>query len=191
MVGNLLNVITMKPAVFLERDGILNRYTESRLYHGSPLTVEEFRVIEEVKAPLTQLKEAGFLLIVTTNQPGVCEGALPRRELDMMHRILNHKLPLDDILICPHEESDPCPCHKPEIGMFQEASHKHHIPLDQSFVISDKWSDAEAALNMGGTSVMVRSDRLGDGHHDYVTASFEDAVQKVLMLHEEALAHHH
>ncbi len=179
----------MKSAVFLERDGILNRYTESRRYHGTPLRVEEFEVIEETKDPLTQLKEAGFLLIVTTNQPGVCEGALPRRELDMMHRILAHKLPVDDILMCPHEESDTCSCHKPDIGLFQEASHTHHIQLDTSFVISDKWQDAEAALNIGATSVMLRTERLGNGHHDYTAATFAEAVEKVMHLHAELTAH--
>ena len=59
------------------------------------------------------LKSAGFLLIATTNQPGLSLETLSRRELDRMHEKLRRCFPLDDILVCPHAQMDDCPCRKP------------------------------------------------------------------------------
>lgn len=169
----------MKSAVFLERDGILNRYVPERGSPGVPLRMEEFKVIEEVKPLLVQLKEAGFLLLVATVQPAVSEGELSRNELDLMHRVLRHKLPVDDILLCCSD--DPThPCHKPQPGLFMEAAFKWGLDLDRCFVISDKWQDAKAAQVAGCTSVMVKSPWVGTDHHDFVVDDLEAATRKIL-----------
>ena len=134
----------MKQGVFIERDGVLNQARVER-QQLSPLTLEEFHVNLEAIPLLKRLKAAGFALIVTTNQPGLSRGYQPRRELDRMHDLLRKTFPLDDIMVCPHDESDQCPCRKPKAGLLVEAGFKYLISLDQSFVISDKWPDAEAA----------------------------------------------
>lgn len=178
----------MKAAVFLERDGVIN---EARLAHGhhqSPLHMDEFKIRPDARQSLTRLKEAGFLVIVTTNQPGLANGCLCRSELDLMHTMLNRALPIDDILMCPHAEGDNCHCHKPEPGLFTEAAFKWHLDMDLSFVISDKGADAQAAHLAGCTSVLIESPLNGGGHHDFVVQDLSHAVDKITNLYVPAEA---
>jgi D-glycero-D-manno-heptose 1,7-bisphosphate phosphatase len=172
----------MKPAVFVERDGILNSVTAVGRQQVSPLTREQFQVKTEVVPLLHELKAAGLLIIVTTNQPGVSRGHLSRRELDRMHQNLLATFAVDDLLVCPHEDADHCHCRKPRPGLLIEAAHKWNIDLNRSFVMSDKWQDAEAARRAGATSLLVESPWLGDGHHDFVLPDLPTLVEKLLQL---------
>lgn len=177
----------MKLAVFIERDGILNRVRVQGRYPVTPLTLEDFEVNLEAIGPLRRLKAAGFLLIATTNQPGLSRGHLSRREFDAMHLLLGRTFPLDDILVCPHEECDHCPCRKPKPGLFKEAAFKWHIDLGHSFAISDKWQDAEAARTAGSTSLLLASPWIGRVHHDFVLADLAGIVDRVIELSSPAL----
>jgi D-glycero-D-manno-heptose 1,7-bisphosphate phosphatase len=172
----------MKQGIFLERDGVLNLARVERQHQVSPLTLEEFQVNEAAGPLLSQLKASGFLLIATTNQPGLSRGYQSRRELDRMHDLLRRKLPLDAILICPHDETDHCPCRKPKPGLFVEAAFSWHIDLDRSFVVSDKWQDAEAARTVGATSMLLDSPWVGNVHHDFVLPDLSAAVDKIRQL---------
>jgi D-glycero-D-manno-heptose 1,7-bisphosphate phosphatase len=171
----------MKIAVFLERDGVLNNPACA----APPASAAEFRVNREIGEMLDLLKQVGFLLIATTNQPGVSRGDLSRRELDLMHERLQRELPLDDILVCPHEQADNCPCRKPNPGLFQEASFKWHVELDRSYVISDKWQDAEAARQVGCVSLLLNSPNCGTGHHDYVVPDIESAFERIVQIEQK------
>jgi len=182
-VGELYAVLTgMKLGVFIERDGVLNKARVERQYQVSPLTLEDFKVNQEAVPLLKRLKGAGFVLIVTTNQPGLSRGYQSRRELDRMHELLRATFPLDDILVCPHDETDRCPCRKPKPGLLVEAGFKWHLNLDHSFVISDKWQDAEAARTAGCTSLLLQSPWLGTVHRDFVMADLASIVDKILTL---------
>jgi D-glycero-D-manno-heptose 1,7-bisphosphate phosphatase len=147
--------------------------------------LEEYRVNTKVKGLIRALKSNGFVLIVTTNQPGLSRGYQSRRELDRMHELLRRTFPLDDILICPHDEADQCPCRKPRPGLFIEAAFKWHLNLDHSFVISDKWQDAEAARTAGCTSLLLQSPWIGQGHHDFVLPDLKSIVQKIIQLRQQ------
>jgi D-glycero-D-manno-heptose 1,7-bisphosphate phosphatase len=172
----------MKQGVFIERDGILNRVRVERQHQVSPLTLEEFHVNESLVPLLGKLKAAGLVLVATTNQPGLSRGYQSRRELDRMHDRLRHALPLDDILVCPHDEIDRCPCRKPKPGLLAEAGFKWHLDLDHSFVISDKWQDAEAARAAGCTSLLLQSPWVGNVHHDFVLPDLNAIADKILHL---------
>src|SRR5258708_471358 len=147
----------MKQGVFIERDGVLNQARVERSHQVSPLTLDQFQVNKDALPLLKALKAAGLALIVTTNQPGISRGYQTRRELDRMHDLLRATFPLDDILVCPHDETDRCPCRKPKPGLLVEAGFTWHLDLDRSFVISDKWQDAEAARAIGSTSLLLQS----------------------------------
>ena len=139
--------------------------------------------MNEAMSPLlSRLKAEGFVLIATTNQPGLSRGYQSRRELDRMHDLLCRKLPLDDILVCPHDETDHCPCRKPNPGLLVEAAHKWHLGLDCSFVVSDKWQDAEAARAAGCTSLLLQSPWIGMVHRDFVLPDLGAIVDKILQL---------
>lgn len=172
----------MKLGVFIERDGVLNRVRVERQHQVTPLTLEDFHVDREAAPLMERLKAAGLVLIATTNQPGLCRGYQSRRELDQMHEVLRRVFPLDDILVCPHDELDRCPCRKPKPGLLLEAGFKWHLDLDRSFVISDKWQDAEAARNAGCTSLLLQSPWLGKVHRDFVLPDLDAIVRKIFYL---------
>ncbi len=171
----------MKSGVLIERDVMLDLATRGG-QQRTPFTLEEFCVNESVLVPLQRLKSAGFLILVTTNQPEISRGNLSRRELDLMHSVLRSRLPVDDLLLCPHDEADHCPCRKPRAGLFHEAAFKWHLELTQCYVIGHRWQDADAARLVGATSVMIQSPWLGHGHADVVTTDFSAAVEKILEL---------
>jgi D-glycero-D-manno-heptose 1,7-bisphosphate phosphatase len=153
-----------------------------RRHQVSPLTLEEFQVNAAIAPLLSKLKASGLLLIATTNQPGLSRGYQSRRELERMHEVLRRTLPLDDILVCPHDETDRCPCRKPKPGLLVEAAFKWHLNLDRSFVVSDKWQDAEAARMAGCTSLLLQSAWVGDVHHDFILPDLDAIVDKILRL---------
>ena len=172
----------MKSGVFFERDGLLTRVRVERQHQVSPLTLDEFKIHEEAITPVRKLKAAGLVVIATTNQPGLSRGYQSRRELDQMHALLKDAFQLDDIFVCPHDENDRCPCRKPKPGLLLEASFKWHLDSDRSYVVSEKWQDAEAAHLAGCTSLLVKSPWNGPGHHDFILADLPAVVARILQL---------
>ena len=172
----------MKLGVFIERDGILNLARVERGHQVTPLTLDDIAVNADALGPLKRLKAAGMVLVATTNQPGLSRGYQSRRELDRIHELLRRTFPLDDILICPHDETDRCPCRKPKPGLLVEAAFKWHLHLDHSFVISDKWHDAEAARTVGCTSLLLSSPWVGTVHRDFVLPDLAAIVEKILTI---------
>ncbi len=173
----------MKCGVFIERDGVLNQVQLSGQNQVSPSSLADFKVNEDAAPLLARLKSAGLMIFVTTNQPEIARGFLPRRELDYMHDQLRRKLPIDDLFLCPHDEADRCPCRKPKPGLLKEAKYKWQLNLDRSFVISDKWQDAEAARAASCTSLLIRSPWIGTVHHDFILPDLNAVVEKILQLH--------
>jgi D-glycero-D-manno-heptose 1,7-bisphosphate phosphatase len=172
----------MKQAVLIERDGVLTAVRVEKQQQVVPLTLEDFKLHEDAAPLLKKLKAAGLILIVTTNQPGLSRGYLSRRELDRMHERLRKVFPLDEILVCPHDETDRCPCRKPKPGLFTEAAFKWQLNLDHSYVISDKWQDAEAARLCGCTSLLLESPWVGKVHRDFLLPDLAAIVEKILQL---------
>ena len=177
----------MKTGVFIERDGVLVKARVQRQQQISPLSLEDFAIVKSAVPLLRRLRDAGMVVIVTTNQPGLSRGYQSRRVLDLMHKRLRDELVVDDILVCPHDETDCCLCRKPKPGLLTEGAFKWQIALDHSFVISDKWQDAQAAHAAGCTSLLVESPWLSGGHHDLVLPNLKAAVEKLLTIHERPL----
>ena len=170
----------MRSGVFFEIDGVL---TTSRAENGVqtfPQSVSELQMNRAAMAPLAELKSAGYVLMATVNLTELAGGSMSRRESDRFLSLLRQTFDLDDVLTCPHEEDDDCPCRKPKPGLLIEARFTWHLDLDHSFVISDKWQDAEAARNAGCTSLLVDSPWIGRGHRDVVVSDVSAAVKKLL-----------
>ena len=172
----------MKQAVFIERDGVLNQVRVERQQPIAPLTLEEFQLNKDLVPLVQKLKDANLIVIVTTNQPGISRGYQSRRELDRMHDLLRRTFTVDDLVLCPHDETDRCPCRKPKPGLLVESAFKWHLDLDRSFVIGDKWQDAEAARTAGCTSLLLKSPWVGTVHRDFLLPDFEAVVNKILRL---------
>ena len=172
----------MKQGVFIERDGVLILAKVERQHQVSPLTLEDLKINESAVPLIQKLKAAGLIVIATTNQPGLSRGYQSRRELDRMHERIRKAFALDDIMVCPHDETDRCPCRKPKPGLLVESGFKWKLDLDRSFVISDKWQDAEAARIIGSTSLLLKSPWVGNVHRDFVMPDLETIVDKIISL---------
>lgn len=187
MLGRFLlfnELAIMRKAIFIERDGILNHCKVENGKQIQPVFAVDFRIKTEAIEPLAKLKNTGFLIIVVTNQPGISRGYLFWQELELMHKRLKESFPIDDIFVCPHDETDECECMKPKPGLFIDAVYKWKILLRDSYMISDKWQDANVARVLGVTSVMINSPFLHNCRHDFLVNNLDEAVEKVLYLKE-------
>jgi len=142
-----------KRAVFLDRDGVLNQPIIREERPVAPRSFQDFELIEGLAQILGELKTAGFLLVVVTNQPDRSRGLLKQEELDKMHALLRKELPLDDIRVCPHDDADNCDCRKPRPGLLLTAASEYDIDLKDSFFIGDTWKDAEAGRRAGCATI--------------------------------------
>ncbi len=144
-----------RPAVFLDRDGVLNRAPVQDGKPRPPLSMDEFELLPGVVLALHDLKARGFALIVITNQPDVARGNQTRAVIDAMHESLADSLPVDDILVCYHDDADRCACRKPLPGLLFEAQRKHNIDLSRSFVVGDRWRDIDAGHAAGCATILI------------------------------------
>lgn len=142
-------------AVFLDRDGVLNRPVIKEGKSFPPASPGEFEILPGVQEACRQLKQAGFVLIVATNQPDVARGSQSLETVESMHQILRSQLPLDDIRTCYHDDQDRCGCRKPQPGLLLEAAGQWHINLHQSFMVGDRWKDIEAGRRAGCRTVFI------------------------------------
>jgi len=147
--------MTPRRAVFLDRDGVLVEMVASDRGDVAPLSLETFRIVDDAAATVARLREAGFLLILFTNQPEVARGRLTPDTLAAMHVRLQVVAPLDDILVCPHDDADQCACRKPKPGMLHAAAAKWNVDLRRSFVVGDRWRDIDAGRAAGCTTVLI------------------------------------
>lgn len=144
-----------RQAVFLDRDGVL---VETLVEGGqalAPLSLADFRLTEGVADAVRRLRHAGLLPIVFTNQPEIARGRLAPEVLDAMHARLRAMVPVEDILVCPHDDGDACACRKPKPGMLEAAARKWGIDLSGSFVVGDRWRDIEAGRAVGCYTILL------------------------------------
>jgi len=146
-------------AVFLDRDGTIN-YDPG--YLNNP---DDVFLIEGVGEALRILKNAGYLLLVVSNQSGIARGLITEEEVLAVNNRINdllrkyHGVSIDHFFYCPHHEdfSDPedCNCRKPATGMFDQAQQKYDIDISRSWMIGDSVADIVAAANLGIPSILV------------------------------------
>jgi D-glycero-D-manno-heptose 1,7-bisphosphate phosphatase len=115
----------------------------------------ELVIPPEVKPALYLLRNAGFLLIVVSNQPDVRRGKATKEGIEAINTALGAELPLDEIRTCYHDDADECSCRKPAPGMLLEAALAHDLDLAASFIVGDRWRDVEAGLRAGCRTVFL------------------------------------
>lgn len=150
-----------QPAVFLDRDGVLNRV---RMKGDTPLPPEglgDLEILPDVPEALLSLREAGFRLVVVTNQPDVARGTTPRETVEAINRHLLSHLALDSIEVCYHDDADQCACRKPRPGMLIGAAKRYDIDVSSSYMVGDRWRDIEAGRQAGCSTVLV-----GEGYRE-------------------------
>jgi D-glycero-D-manno-heptose 1,7-bisphosphate phosphatase len=142
-----------RPAVFLDRDGVLNEAFVTGGVPRPPRSLADFRVPAGVAGACASLRRAGFVLVVVTNQPDIARGTQTRAEVDRMHERLRRLVPLDEVCVCPHDDRDACACRKPEPGMLLAAAARLDLDLARSASVGDRWRDIEAARRAGVTAI--------------------------------------
>jgi len=157
-----MNAHKLRPAIFLDRDGTLN------VEKNYLIRVEDFEFIPGVSQALKRLQDAGFLLVVVTNQSGVARGYYTLAAVEALHGYLQarlgpHGVQISAFYVCPHYVGGQapyamdCSCRKPKPGLLLQAAAELKLDLGRSFMIGDKLSDAQAGQAAGCRSLLVRS----------------------------------
>jgi D-glycero-D-manno-heptose 1,7-bisphosphate phosphatase len=142
-------VAGQRRAVFLDRDGVINRSVVRGGKPYPPDSLEELEVLPGVPEALRNLRAAGFLNIIVTNQPDVASGKQRREVVEAMHARLIGEIPIDLVKVCYHKDADGCACRKPKPGMLLEAARELDVDLNESFLVGDRWRDVEAGQAAG------------------------------------------
>jgi D-glycero-D-manno-heptose 1,7-bisphosphate phosphatase len=167
-------------AIFLDSDGVLNTAVIREGKPVAPTSLAELEIPTEVKPALDMLKAAGFLLICVTNKPDVERGLMTKATVDAIYTTMRSELPLDDVYICYHENSD---SYKPKPGMLLDAAKKYDIDLNLSYMIGDRWRDVEAGQAAGCKTVWIDrnyTERKPDPAADFTAKSLREATAWVL-----------
>jgi D-glycero-D-manno-heptose 1,7-bisphosphate phosphatase len=144
-------------AVFLDRDGVMNEVVLRNGRPYPPPSLDELVIPAGTGEAIAALRDAGFRLIVATNQPDVATGVQRREVVEAIHDRLCELFPLDAVKVCYHVDRDQCSCRKPKPGMLLEAAKEWSVDLARSFMIGDRWRDIEAGRNAGCKTILVGS----------------------------------
>lgn len=154
----------MKAAIFLDRDGVL---IEDVHLLTKP---NDIKILDGVPQALRRLQEAGFRLIVTSNQPVVARGMVTEQEVKVINAEIEHLLEqagaprMDGFYFCPHHPNATlpayriaCECRKPQPGLLLRAASEHYLSLSSSFVVGDRITDIIAGAKVGCRTVLVQT----------------------------------
>ena len=172
----------IRRAVFLDRDGVLNRV---KVRDGKPFPPDSLAALEllpGVPESLKQLKNAGFALVVVSNQPDVARGAIAREVVEAIHAQLAQILPIDRVMVCYHDALDNCECRKPRAGMLVTSAKDLQIDLAASYMVGDRWRDMEAGRRAGCKTFFIDYgyDEKRPDHYDFRVDSLAEAVRLIL-----------
>lgn len=169
----------MRRAVFLDRDGVINRAIVCDGIPCPPRNLETLEVLPGVPEALQKLHEYNYLLIVVTNQPDVARGIIQRSDVEKINDQLLSQLPLDDIKTCYHDNGDGCLCRKPLPGALVDAAKEYQIDLLKSFMVGDRWRDIEAGQSAGCKTFFINhhyTEKKPDSA-DFIVSSLLEAQQ--------------
>lgn len=170
-------------AVFLDRDGVINKKAPNGRYITS---WQEFEFLPGVAEAIRRLNQHGFKVIVVSNQRGIARGMMSEEELLEIHRRMLAELErsaarIDAIYYCPHDQGE-CRCRKPEVGLFRAAEGDFPgIAWEESFLIGDSWEDMEASRRLGCKGVLIRHGEEGSSRTPWHEASPIEGVAGSLL----------
>ncbi len=165
-----------RPAVFSDRDGILNELVLRDGHWGSPRLSEEFRLREDAPAFVKRLGALGLPVFVVSNQPDIARGHLDPLVLAEMTRQLRAALAVEEVVVCPHDDADGCACRKPRPGMLLDLADRHGLDLARSFMVGDTWRDVEAGRRASCRTIRVGGEAVAGGDADFVVSGLMDAA---------------
>lgn len=164
-------------AVFLDRDGVLNAAIVKDGKPFPPPTVDDLVILDEAGEGCKLLRDAGFKLVCVTNQPDIARGSTSAEAVAAINDRVRDELVLDQLRICPHDDTDDCACRKPKPGMLVDAAAELGIELSLSYMVGDRWRDVDAGVAAGCKTVFVDRgyDEPKPASADFTTRSTFDA----------------
>jgi D-glycero-D-manno-heptose 1,7-bisphosphate phosphatase len=172
----------VKRAVFLDRDGVINRAVVRDGKPYPPASIEDFELLPGVDNAMRALRRAGLLVIVATNQPDVGSGLQRKDVVEAMHNRLLAADLCDDIRVCYHTAEDRCECRKPKPGMLMDAARAWNIDLSRSFLIGDRWRDVDAAKAAGCYAFFIDY-----GYREHLRAQPDAVIESLAQASEHIL----
>lgn len=164
-----------KQALFLDRDGVINREAEGYITEWS-----QFEFLPGALEAIRRLTEEGYKIIIISNQSAINRGLATKDEIDrimtnMVTEIEASGGKIWDIYYCPHRPEDKCDCRKPEPGLFFQAEEKHGVKITNTWFVGDKLTDVAVAIRIGARPILIRGGKVVPG----VLVTEEDAVTVV------------
>lgn len=145
----------LKPAVFFDRDGVLNEIRFDAGIPKPPAQLADFRVSRGAPEACRELAALGFALVVVTNQPDVARGDQDRLVVEAMNELLCRELPILGVFVCYHDDRDDCACRKPKPGLLFQAAREFELDLSRAFLVGDRWRDVEAGRGAGCRTILL------------------------------------
>ena len=173
----------MKRAVFLDRDGVINRPVVRDGKPFPPITVDEFELLPDVAEACARLRAAGYLLILATNQPDVGRGTLAQEIVEAMHSKMLTLVPMDRVEVCYDPgQGIPSDFRKPAPGMLLRAAAELGIDLRASWMVGDRWRDIDCGARAGCRTVFIDwgYDELLRTQPDFRVANLGEAAAVIL-----------
>jgi len=146
----------MQLAVFLDRDGVINRTIIRDRKPYPPAKLEDVEFLPGTAEAIQLLRSSGYIVIVVTNQPDVAKGIQSKAVVESIHGLIRQQLQVDDIKVCYHVDEDNCQCRKPKPGMILAAAQEYSIELAKSYMIGDRWRDIDAGKAAGCRTILIQ-----------------------------------
>ncbi len=172
----------MLKAVFLDRDGVINKASVVDGKPYPPRNLDELELIPGVDQAILQLRDRGYFCIVVTNQPDVARGKTSKETVESINQFLIQHLAIHEIVSCYHDDHENCGCRKPKPGSLLKAALKYNIDLNKSFMVGDRWRDIEAGQNAGCKTFFIdyQYNEKQPQNPTYKVTSLIDAVNIIL-----------
>jgi D-sedoheptulose 7-phosphate isomerase len=156
--GEFFKEVTGKSAVFLDRDGVINKNAPEHDYIKS---LNEFEFIPYSKEAIINLSRRGHQLFVVSNQAGINRGLMTQSNLEEVHNYIQKEVnsAITKIYSCPHRDEENCECRKPKPGMLLQAAKEYNLNLKDCYYIGDSKDDVQAAKSVGCKMILVLTGR--------------------------------
>jgi D-glycero-D-manno-heptose 1,7-bisphosphate phosphatase len=142
-------------AVFLDRDGVLNRAVARAGKPFPPARLADVEILPGALSSLQRLADYGYVLIGITNQPDVARGTQSRDVVESINALIQSRLPVREIFVCYHDHADKCDCRKPKPGLIFQAAQKYGLDLSLSWMVGDRWKDIVAGQAAGLKTIFI------------------------------------
>jgi len=148
----------MNKAVFLDRDGVINKAIIKKRKPYPPADLSELVILPGVREAINSFLDANFMIVVVTNQPDVARGLSDKKTVELINSFIGNLLNIDLFKVCYHDSIDNCMCRKPKPGLIINASIEKEIDLSSSFMVGDRWRDIEAGYSAGCKTFFIDND---------------------------------